>query len=183
MDVFRPRAIPALTFAIACCASHAACEALNGTYKYEVPAAAGELRPHYLSDLTLGPERNKLVRTERPSGGGLSPGGVRNRPKESHLAATGSVAAVARGATIEFHDAQGKHLATLGIGEGWSCRGDALERNEERTAGLGDNIRTERVQERLARKGNDLVYTEIVTIIEPAGGRPKRAEIHFAAVK
>jgi hypothetical protein len=42
-------------------------------------------------------------------------------------------------------------------------------------------MRAERVQERLAKAGNDLVYTENVTVIDPAGRKPKRTEIRFAA--
>ena len=71
----------------------------------------------------------------------------------------------------------------MGIGEGWTCKGAALERNIERTAGLGDNIRTERVQEKLSKAGSELVYGETVTVIDPAGGKPKHTEVKFAAVK
>jgi hypothetical protein len=114
---------------------------------------------------------------------GLASDGPRSRPKVTHLASTGVLAAVAKGATIEFRDAQGKSLATLGIGDGWTCKGDALEREAERTAGLGENIRTDRVKERLAKAGGELVYTENLTAIDPVGAKPKRTEIRFPTVK
>ena len=180
MDFFRTRAVPALIALIAASGAHGACEALDGTYRYEATALVEE-RPRYLSDLTLGPERRKLMRSEAPTRGeGLGGTQPRSRPKVTHLAATGTLAPVARGATIEFRDAHGKALATIGIGEGWRCKGDALERDSERTAGLGDNIRTERVQERLSKSGRDLLYTESVTVVDPVGGKPKKTEIRFA---
>ena len=184
MDLFRPRAIPALIAALAATGAHAACEALDGTYRYEA-AALVDGRPRYLSDLTLGPERRRLMRSEGTTRGapGFSSSEPRARQKVTHLATTGRLAAVARGGTIEFRDSAGKVLATIGIGEGWSCKGESLERQAERTAGLGDNIRTERLQERLSKVGGDLVYTETVTTIEPAGGKPKKTETRFAAVK
>jgi hypothetical protein len=183
MDLFRTRAIPALIAALAALPSHAACEALNGTYRYDA-AALVDGRPRYLSDLTLGPERRKLMKTEAPTKAeGLGATQPRSRPKVTHLAAAGTLEAVARGATIEFRDAQGKALVRMGIGEGWTCKGNALERNAERTAGLGDNIRTERARETLSKAGADLVYAETVTVIEPAGAKPRYTEVRFAAVK
>jgi len=184
VDLFRARAIPALIAVLAAPGAHATCEALNGTYRYE-SAAPVEGRPRYLSDLTLGPERRKLMVSE---GGparvqGLGAEQPRSRPKVTHLAATGTLAAVARGATIEFRDAQGKALATIGIGDGWACKDDALERDAERTAGLGENIRTEHVHERLARTGGELVYTESVMTIEPVVGKPRRTDVRFASAK
>ncbi len=184
MDLLRSRAIPALIAALAATASHADCEALNGTYRYEAVAPV-EGRPRYLSDLTFGPERRKIIRTEAPaaSGQGLSSTQTRSRPKVTHLATTATLAAVARGATLEFRDAQGKPLATMEIGEGWSCNGAVLERDMERTSGLGDNIRTERVQEKLAKVGADLVYSETATSIEPARGKSRHVEVRHAAAK
>jgi hypothetical protein len=182
VDLFRTRAIPALIGALTLTGAHAACDNLNGTYRDD--AGLVDARARHLSDLTLGPERRRLIRTEAPTKAqGLGGSELRSRPKEVHLATTGTLAAVARGATIEFRDAHGKAIATLVIGEGWTCKGDVLERDAERSAGLGDNIRTERVQERLSKAGADLVYTETVTVTEPAGGKPKRTEIRFPAAK
>jgi hypothetical protein len=184
MDLLRPRAIPALIASLAATVALADCEALNGTYRYEAVAPV-EGRPRYLSDLTMGPERRNIVRAEAPAtrSQGLASDQPRSRPKVTHLATTGVLAAVAKGATIEFRDAQGKPLATIGIGEGWSCKGDSLQRDTERTSGLGDNIRTERVQEKLAKVGSDLVYSETATSIEPAGAKPRRVEVRHAGVK
>ena len=180
MDLFRPRAIPALIAGLAIFTSHAACEALNGTYRYESTAPVEGL-PRYLSDLTQGPERSKLMKQESAGKAqGFASAQPRSRPKVTHLATTGTLAAQPRGATIEFRDAQGKVLAKIGIGAGWSCKGDQLERHDERTAGLGENVRTERIEERLAKAGNELVYTETVTNVGPPGGKPKRTEIRYA---
>ncbi|HET9653671.1 MAG TPA: hypothetical protein VFP36_15835, partial [Usitatibacter sp.] len=170
--------------ALAAAGAHAECEALNGTYRYEAVAPV-QGRPRYLSDLTLGPERRRIIRTEAPvtRGEGLASSQPRSRPKVTHLAATGTLAAVARGATIEFRDATGKALATMGLGEGWACKGDALERNSEITHGLGNDIRTDRVQQRLAKAGRDLVYSETATAIDLPGAKPTRIEVRYAAVK
>jgi len=183
MDLFRPRAIPALIALLAMPVAHAACEGLDGTYRYQ-GASPVDGRTPYLSDLTLGPERRKLMRSAAPAKKqGLTSEEPRSHQKVTHLAETARLTTVARGATFEFHDANDKVLATIGIGEGWSCRDGRLERSEERTAGLGENIRTERVEQRLAKSGGDLVYSETVTIIEPAGGKPRHVEVRYAAVR
>ena len=183
MDLLRARAIPALIAVLAVTGTHAACDALNGTYSDESVAPIEGI-PRHLSDLTVGPDRRKLVRQE--SGGkaqGFASAQPRSRPKVAHLAKTASVTANDRGASIEFRDAEGKPLATLGIGAGWKCHGDALEREDEHSGGLGENVRTDRVQDQLAKAGGNLVYTETVTTIDPPGGKPKRTEIRFAAAK
>ena len=180
MDLLRPRAIPALIACMAVFASHAACEALNGTYAYQSSAPV-EGMPRYLSDLTQGPERGKLIKQESAGKAqGFASAQPRSRPKVTHLAMTGTLTAQAKGAAIEFHDAQGKPLAKMGIGSGWSCKGEHLERHDERTAGLGENVRTERVEERLARAGNELVYTETVTNVDAPTAKAKRTEIRYA---
>ena len=181
MDFLRPRAIPALIAALAIPLSHAACEALNGTYRYQSTAPVEGL-PRYLSDLTQGPERNKLMRSESSGGKsqGLASAQPRSRPKVTHLSSTATLAAQAKGATLEFHDAQGKALAKMGIGSGWACKGEQLVRSEERVAGLGDNIRTERVEERLSKAGGELVYTESVTNVGKGAVKPKVTEIRYA---
>jgi hypothetical protein len=180
MDLFRTRAIPALIAALLATGAHAACEALNGTYRYE--AGIVDMRARYLGDLTVGPERRKLMKTEgSPVKRDWTSSQPVSRGKVTILAATGKLATDARGAKIEFRDAHDKPLATLGIGEGWSCKAEALERDAQNTAGLGENIRTERTHERLSKSGKDLLYTETVTVIDPKGGKPKRTEIRFPA--
>ena len=182
MDFLRPRAVPALIAALAAVASHAACEGLNGKYRYEAaPAADG--RPHYLSVFARGRDILKVTRQEGGSKAGFASSQPMTRPRTTHLSKTGTLVANARGGAIEYRDAQDKPLATIGIGEGWRCRDGALEREAENIAGLGDNIRTERVQERLSKAGDDLLYTETVTVIDPPGGKPKRSEVRVIVVK
>ena len=66
MDFLRSRAIPPLILAFAAPVAHAACESLDGTYRYQATAPVDGRTP-YLSDLTLGPERRKLMRSEAPA--------------------------------------------------------------------------------------------------------------------
>ena len=189
MDFLGPRAIPALIAAASLhplAAGAADCAALDGTYRYESAATAGA-SPRYLSDLTLGPERRKLFQMDaRSSPGSLNPAQTLQRPKVIHLAATATVKHVGSGASLRFMDASGRQLAEMGIDATgrWTCKDARLERRSERTAGLGDVIRTERVEEALERNGaGDLVYRQAVMIVDPPGGKPVSSEARFPAVR
>ena len=183
MDFLRSRAIPALIALLAAGGAHAACEGLAGTYKVEATALV-DGRPRHLDDFSIGRGHDKLVKSEGSTQQrDLASGRPINRGKITYVATNATLDPARRKPTFEFHDASGKTLATMDIGDGWRCTGDKLEREAERTAGLGDDIRTDRVQETFARAGDALVYTEIATTIDPPGRKPKRTEIRFAAAK
>ena len=162
------------------------CASLDGTYRDESAAAKGE-PPRHLSDLTTGPERRKLFQVEaRPAPGGLAPTQPIQRPKVTHLAATVKLTHTRGGTSLRFLDAAGKPLADLGLNATgrWTCKDAHLERRSERAAGLGEVMRTERVEERLERNSaGDLVYRETLTVIKPPGGKPKVTEARFPAAR
>ena len=122
----------------------------------------------------------------RPAPGGLVPTQPIQRPKVTHLASTVKLTHARGGTSLRFLDATGKPLAELSINATgrWTCKDAHLERRAERTAGLGEVMRTERVEERLERNSaGDLVYRETLTVIAPPGGKPKVSEARFAAAR
>lgn len=182
MDVLGPRAIPAL-IALAFLSplqSHA-CEALEGIYEYQSTAPRNGI-PEYLSNLAHGPGKARLFRREGGGPQGLAQPGPMARPKITHLAARAKLDYHPGGTKLEFLDAQGKTLAVIGIDypDRWACRSGRLERKSQRTGGLGDVLNTDRVEETLSRDAaGDLVYTEIITRIDPPGGKPQKSEARF----
>ena len=185
MDLLRPRAIPALIAALALPCAAADCTALQGTYRYKSAGPATEVK---LSDLSMARDRSKLFHVEsKGSGpGGLAGSGVIQRPKVTTLAETATLSTSAKDTRLKFIDAAGKPLAEMTINDTghWSCKDGKLERSKERTAGLADIIRTEKVVETLERNAaGDLVLRETVTIIKPGTGAPKVTEARFPAVK
>jgi hypothetical protein len=185
VDLLRPRAIPALIAALALPCAAADCASLQGTYRYK---SAGPAMDAKLSDLSMSRERSKLYRVEsKGSGAGsLSGGGVIQRPRTTPLAETAALSVTAKDTRLKFMDAAGKVLAEMTINDTgrWLCKGGKLERAKERTAGLGDVVRTERVVETLERNAaGDLVLRESVVVLKPAPGAPKVTEARFPAVK
>jgi hypothetical protein len=180
--------------ALACAqpvAAAAHCGRLDGTYRAEsVERTDGE--PERLADLTFGPERRKLYRMDDPGhqpahqGGGLAGDGQpRSKMKITHLASTVTLAYAPAGTRLRFMDAGGKLLAESRIDapRPWECAGDRLVRRSQHTGGLGDNIRTEQVEESLERDAaGALVHRESVTVIE--GGHGTRSRIaHYPAAQ
>jgi len=165
-------------------AAHAAddCKALNGTYAYQSVAPRNGM-PEYLSNFAQGKDKDKLYRRETAGGPTtLSASGTMARPKVTHLAATATLTHDARGTRLKFTDAQGKDLAEMGIDSPlWKCARGALARTSQRTSGLGDVMRNDKVEETLARDGasGELVYTETVTPVAPPGGKPRKSEARF----
>ena len=166
-------------------AAAAGCGALDGAYRAEsVERTDGE--PQRLADLTFGPERRKLYRYEGATqGGGLAAPPARSKTKVTYLAST-AVLAYAPGATrLRFMDAGGKLLAESRIDapSPWECAGGRLVRRSQHTRGLGDSVRTERVEESLERDGaGALVHREVATIVE--GGHGTRTLVaHYPAAK
>ena len=184
MDFLRPRAIPALIAALTLPCAAADCAALKGTYRF-TSAGTGEAK---LSDLTLSRERSKLFRVdERGTGpGSLAGSNVIQRHKVTPIAESAALTHSAKGTRLRYMDAAGKTLAETTIDDTgrWACKGNRLERSRERTAGLGDVIRSEKVVETLERNAaGDLLLRETVTVLEPPGGRPRIIESRFPAAR
>lgn len=185
MDFLRPRAIPALIAALAATCAAADCASLQGTYQYQSAGPASALK---LSDLSMSRERSKLYRVEQKgsSPGAISGGSLIQRPKTTPLAHTVALVHSAKDTRLKFMDAAGKPLAEMTINDTgrWSCKASHLERRKERTAGLGDMIRTEKVVETLERNGQgDLVYKEAASVVGAKDTAPKVTEARFPAVR
>jgi len=183
MDLLRPRAIPALIAALALPCAAADCSTLAGTYRFK---SAGPAMDAKLSDLSMSRERSKLYRVEEKGSGpgALSGGNLIQRPKTIPLAETVALTYTAKDTRLKFMDAAGKVLAEMTINDTgrWACKGDRLERTKERTSGLGDAIRTEKVTETLERNAaGDLVLRETVTVIGSPGAKPRVTEARFPA--
>jgi hypothetical protein len=182
MDFLRPRAVPALIAALALPCAAADCTSLQGTYRYH---SAGPATGVKLSDLSLSRERGKLVHVES-KGSGAAGGGMIQRPKTTPLAQTATLSTSEKDTRLKFMDGSGKVLAEMTINDTgrWTCRDGKLERSKERTAGLADIVRTEKVVETLERNAaGDLVLRETVTIVKPGTGAPKVTEARFPAVR
>jgi hypothetical protein len=187
VDLLRPGAIPALILAASfapAAASGADFKALEARYKV-VPVGPGADTSAALNQIAEGPERSKLYRLEggsKPSS--LTQGGVMTRPKYILLAATGVLKHTPGKTRIEFFDAEGKSLATVGIEKSaqWRCRNGRLERTYTVSAGLGDAVRTERVEETLERNAaGELVFRKLVTTMDLKGKEPARSEWRYAS--
>jgi len=185
VDLLRPRAIPALIAALALPCAAADCSTLAGTYRFK---SAGPAMDAKLSDLSMSRERSKLYRVEEKGSGpgALSGGNLIQRPKTIPLAETVALTYSAKDTRLKFMDAAGKPLAEMTINDTgrWSCKGGHLERSKERTAGLADMIRTEKVVETLEKNAaGDLVYRETVNVVGAKGAAPKINEARFPAAK
>jgi len=185
VDLLRPRAIPALIAALALPCAAADCSTLAGTYRFK---SAGPAMDAKLSDLSMSRERSKLYRVEEKGSGpgALSGGNLIQRPKTIPLAETVALTYSAKDTRLKFMDAAGKPLAEMTINDTgrWSCKGGRLERSKERTAGLGDIIRTEKVVETLERNAQgDLVYKEAASVVGAKDAAPKITEARFPAVR
>ena len=186
MDLLRPRAIPALIALAALPSAAADCASVQGTYRYK---SAGPGESVSLSVLTLSKERSKLFRVDDKgtAPGSLTGGGQPVRaPKVTSLAETATLIHTAKDTRLRFTDAAGKTLAEMTVNDigRWSCKGKHLERSRERTAGLGDAIRTENVVETLERNdAGDLVLKTTVTVVSPPGRTPRVVEARFPAVR
>jgi hypothetical protein len=166
--------------------AHAAdgCDALNGTYQYQSVAPRNGI-PEYLSNFVQGVAKHKLMKTDHSGGPkGLGGGGTMARPKTTHLATTATLTHSPGGNKLKFLDAEGKALVEMeaDFGGKWTCKGARLERRNDRAAGLGNVLRTERVEEVLSKDAGtgDLLYTETITVVEPPGkGAPTKSEARF----
>ena len=181
MDLLRPRSIPALIAALALPCAAADCASLQGTYRFQSAGPAAEMR---LSDLSMSRERAKLFHVES-KGSGAGSGGVIQRRKTTPLAQNATLSTSAKDTRLKFMDASGKVLAEMSVNDTgrWTCKGVKLERSRERTAGLADMVRTEKVVETLEKSGADLVYRESVTVAGAKDAKPKVTEARFPAAK
>jgi hypothetical protein len=182
VDLFRPRAIPALIAALACTSAAADdCKLVNGTYQDQSAAQRNGVSDR-LSNFATGKGKDKLFRREGGTAPSFTGSQTLTRPKVTALAAAATLTHDAKGNRLKFLDAEGKELAELGIDSPrWKCVGNHLERSSQRTSGLGDVFRTERVDEKLLRDpaSGDLVYIETKTVVEPRGGKPVQSEARF----
>lgn len=184
MDFVRAGAIPALIAACGLAAPALAADCvIDGSYQYrsEGPKDASD-GFNRLVQFKQG-EGRKLFKSEGPPQpqqgfGGSEP---RARPKYTVLATRVEVS----GRQVRFLDASGQLLAqaTIDSGGKWTCRGGRLQRSSERLTGIGDNIRTERLDESLRREGDFLVFGETRTTIDPPGGKPKAEEVRFRVAR
>jgi hypothetical protein len=166
-------------------ATAADCSKLDGTYRFKANGATGT-EPAELSGLSTGPERRNLFKYEGPPPtGGLSSTQPRTRPKVTVLATSATLAYAPKNTRLKYMDATGKVLAKSRIDspDPWTCKGERLVRSLERTGGLGNAIRTERVEEVLERDAaGNLVHRESTTIIEGCKGSHKKESV-YAAVR
>jgi len=184
VDLLRTRAIPALILAALAlpCAAADDCKPVNGTYAYQSAAPRNGVI-EYLSNFVVGSkEKAKLFRREAATAPSFGGSQVMSRPKVTHLASSATLTHDAKGTRLKFVDAEGKELVEAGIDSPrWKCVGSHLERTSQRTSGLGDLIRTEKIVETLQRDpaSGDLVYIETATVVKPAAGPAKQSEAHF----
>ena len=183
MDFLRARAIPAL---IACGLAAPALAAdctVDGAYQYRSEGSKDTSEGfNRLVQFKQG-EGRKLFKSEGPpqpqqGWGGTEP---RSRPKYTVLATRVEIA----GPQVRFLDASGNLLvqATLDSGGKWTCSSGRLQRSSEHLTGIGDSVRTERLDESLRREGDVLVYSETRTTIDPPGGKPKAHEVRFRSAR
>ena len=177
-----------LAAALACAAAlgaHADCKKLDGTYRFR-PVEPGNEADESLGTLASGAGRSKLYKTEGVKGPtGLTSTQPIARPKVTDIAVAATLAYAPGAVQWHFVDAGGHPLATLPLDTSrpWSCSGDRLTRSYQRIAGLGDNIRTDRIEEVLERDGSgSLVHRETITTIEGGKGTKVR-EAHYPPAK
>ena len=176
MDFIGARAIPALVAALATTAARAQeavpCASIAGVYaNLSVETRGGS--PRRLSDFATAEQRRRLHRFEGGSGVVAQGEAPKARPKVTPVASRVVVAASASGgAVLRFFDDNGRLIAETRMDSpgAWKCTTAGLERAEENLSGLGNDIRTERLEQRLHRDDEgDLVLTETVTNLDAPG--------------
>ena len=180
----RTRAVAAAVACSAALGAQADCKKLDGTYRFRSAEPGNEAES--LGALAGGADRSKLYKTEAVSGPtGLTSTQPIARPKVTDIAVAGTLSYKAGAVQWHFVDAAGRPLATLPLDAShpWACSGDRLTRTYQRIGGLGDNIRTDRIEEMLERDAaGALVHRETITTIE--GGKGTRVrEAHFPAAR
>jgi hypothetical protein len=176
--------------AFACAAAFGAqadCTKLDGTYRFRAAESASETTESLANLAAVGRDLPKLVRLEWPrvQGDALSSSEVRGRPKVTDIAMAATLTYAPGAAKFRFVDAAGAPLATLPLDTSrpWTCSGDRLTRSFQRIGGLGDNIRTDRIEEVLERNAaGTLVHRETITTIEGGHGTKVR-EAHYPTAK
>jgi hypothetical protein len=197
VDLIRSRAIPALIAALAAVPSAAAeCSSLEGTYRFESssPPVPGQ-PPFNLGELGMKMRPgDKIYEVEggatakaKAEPKSLNPSEPIRRLKSTLLASSATLKRTPSGTQLDIKDAKGIVLAAnanLDAYTRWHCKDNRLERSSERMAGLGDSIRTERVEEVLERNAaGDLVHRQTITVLEPKGVKPTTRESVFPAVR
>jgi hypothetical protein len=164
------------------------CAAIDGTYRYE-GVAAGPGEAGTLGAFATPAVSGKLYAPSSAAAGRgpgkLSGNGVIDIPmsmrKRKSLASRVTFAYDGGSTQLRYLDQAGKTLVETRLeasGE-WHCDGTRLVRTWEHMSGLGDDIRTERVEETLERDGaGRLVHRESVTVVE-GRGRARVEETRF----
>ena len=186
MDFLRPGAGAALAALLFAGNAAGACTALDGTFNVESVEKPDGV-PRSLTEFASDKERAKLFKREgaapAPQGfGGSTP---RARPRVTALAKTVAVKASGDSAQLAYRDGDGKVLSQATIGAApsrWKCVSGRLERRYETTGGLGENIRTERTEQVLARDGPALRFTETITMVSKTPPPPRKVEVRFMAL-
>jgi hypothetical protein len=182
----RAQAVAASVFVCAAAlGAQADCTKLDGIYRFR-SVESGNDAGGSLGNLAGGAARSKLYKTEAvPGPTGLTSSQPIARPKVTDIAVAARLAYAPGAVQWHFMDAAGHPLATLPLDSShpWTCSGDRLTRSFQRIGGLGDNIRTDRIEEVLERSAaGELVHRETITTIEGGKGTKVR-EAHFPAAK
>jgi len=188
LDFFRARAIPALiALALSSPALGAGCSILDGTYRYTSEPVAG-MQPMTFNMLVnlKREEAKKIVRYDAPAAPkSWTSTEPMARPKITHLSTRVKLEYRPEGSQATFLDDAGTALAAAGLDSlgKWACKDDHLERSSERMAGSGGEIRTESLAQTLRRRGDFLVLTDTVRVVDPPGGKPRTTEVRFRAAR
>ncbi len=184
----KARSVAAYLACAAALGAHADCTKLDGTYRFRPLEPASDTTESLAILAAVGRDASKLIRYEalpHVRGDPLTSSAARGRPKISDIAVAGTLSYAPGAARWRFVDAAGKPLATLPLeaSRPWACSGDRLTRTFQRTGGLGDNIRTDRIEEVLERDNTGaLVHRETITVIE--GGKGTRVrESRYPGIK
>ena len=179
MDVFRPRAVPALACLALCAGAFAAdtgCGAIDGTYRN---ADTKDPPVRFLDGYVRTPsgrlDPNLVGAEDDPAGG---------RPKLIHKSANAIFTSKPDGLSLEFRDDKGAALAThfMNFPRRWVCKNGQYRWEDESYHGLGDNTALVKTSGFLSRSpAGELVLTEDRD--DPREQTIKRIEVRFAPLK
>jgi hypothetical protein len=178
VDFLRPRAVPALAFAVACGAAAAAddCSAIAGTYRNADSGKPSARHLDYLASVGLQPDP-RITKVERTH--------VTVRPKITHFAETVTLEARPEGLGMQFRDAKGVALADhiANWPHPWVCKGGSYEWSEQIEAGLGDKfVQIEERQVLMPGPAGDLLL--VIERNDPRDKPPQsRKEYRFQRAK
>jgi hypothetical protein len=178
VDFLRPRAVPALAFAVACGAAAAAddCSAIAGTFSN---ADTSKPPARYLDGMVSdGLKKDPRIMKLEQSAPNV-------RPKITRFASTVAVQGKPEGLAMQFRDPKGVALADhiANWPHPWVCKGGSYEWSEQIEAGLGDKfVQIEERQVLMSGPAGDLLL--VIERNDPRDKPPQsRKEYRFKAVK